>query len=223
MPSSAHSTPLICRGNLPTLFLLYLQAVVIKAWCPFCLLSTAIILSILIVSILHRRNRGTLSPFVGSLATRDLVPVALVIVLAPVMFIPLKHGISNSGRTSGLKPYVAELKPYVAELKLRYGTSYTVPTSERFAFDPNPRGGPVKGSPNAPVTIVEFSDFECSHCARAHTYMHDLIERRGDDIRITFKHLPLERRHPHAKYAAIRSLPEGGLDALIDQEMVRIR
>jgi len=93
------------------------------------------------------------------------------------------------------------LDAYVGQLKKEYGTTYVAPASERFAFDPNPRGGPEKGSPDARVTIVEFSDLQCGYCSRAHTYLNDLLERRGNDIRLIFKHLPLDM-HDHATYAA---------------------
>ncbi|MEE2753973.1 MAG: vitamin K epoxide reductase family protein, partial [Candidatus Latescibacterota bacterium] len=57
-------------GNLPTLFLLYLQAFVIGAWCPFCALSAATILSILVLSLTDRNRNTMLRPFVGSLISR---------------------------------------------------------------------------------------------------------------------------------------------------------
>lgn len=94
----------------------------------------------------------------------------------------------------------AALDAFVEHLKKKYGTAYAVPPSERFSIDPNPRGGPEKGSADAPVTIVEFSDLECGYCARAHAYLVDLLQRR-DDIRVVFRHLPLDR-HANARFAA---------------------
>ncbi len=88
---------------------------------------------------------------------------------------------------------------YLAKLKARYGTMYRAPLSERFAVDPNPRGGPEKGSPDAPVTVVMFSDFECNYCVRAHARVAGLVKRRANDMRVVYKHFPLE---VHAVYAA---------------------
>ena len=92
---------------------------------------------------------------------------------------------------------------FVASLREKFGTRYRVPMSERFAADPNPRGGPELGPQDAPVTVVVFSDFGCGFCAQAHGVLRELAQRRSDEIRIVFKHLPLENLHPHAKQAAV--------------------
>lgn len=59
----------------------------------------------------------------------------------------------------------------------------------------------VRGRLDAPLTVVEFADFECPFCARATGVMHDLEARFGDQLRYVFRHLPLEV-HPHAELAA---------------------
>ena len=82
-------------GNLPTLFLLYLQAFIIGAWCPFCLLSAALVLSILILAVLDRIRNTMLQPFVGLLASRDLIPV-----VSTVLFVPLAFSVIETGATA---------------------------------------------------------------------------------------------------------------------------
>ncbi|MGQ0467525.1 MAG: Na+/H+ antiporter NhaA [Sporichthyaceae bacterium] len=59
----------------------------------------------------------------------------------------------------------------------------------------------VRGRVDAPLTVVEFADFECPYCARATGALHDLEARFGDRLRYVFRHLPLEV-HPHAELAA---------------------
>lgn len=51
---------------------------------------------------------------------------------------------------------------------------------------------PAKGSKNAPVTIVEFSDFECPYCKAAQRSLKQVLESYGNEVRLVFKHLPLE-------------------------------
>jgi protein-disulfide isomerase len=60
---------------------------------------------------------------------------------------------------------------------------------------------PVLGNANALVTIVEFSDFQCPFCARAHTTLEEVRRRYGSDVRIVWRNHPLAF-HTHAMDAA---------------------
>jgi predicted DsbA family dithiol-disulfide isomerase len=51
---------------------------------------------------------------------------------------------------------------------------------------------PAKGRKNAAVTIVEFSDFECPYCKAVQRTLKQVLESYRDDVRLVFKHLPLE-------------------------------
>ncbi|MGF1466153.1 MAG: DsbA family protein [Sandaracinaceae bacterium] len=62
-------------------------------------------------------------------------------------------------------------------------------------------GAPSRGSPMAAVTIVEFSDFECPYCGRAHPILQQLLREYEGQVRLVFKHYPLSS-HPHAGVAA---------------------
>ncbi|MBT8401699.1 MAG: DsbA family protein [Rhodothermia bacterium] len=64
------------------------------------------------------------------------------------------------------------------------------------------KGKPSLGKSSAPVTIVEFSDFECPYCARVVPTVKELLEKYPDDVRIVFMHLPLDM-HPWAEPAAV--------------------
>lgn len=61
--------------------------------------------------------------------------------------------------------------------------------------------GAVLGRADAPVTIVEFSDFQCPACRAAHPVLVRLVEAYPDDVRVVFRHFPLPQ-HAHAEYAA---------------------
>jgi protein-disulfide isomerase len=61
-------------------------------------------------------------------------------------------------------------------------------------------GAPVKGPADAPVTIVEFSDFQCSFCFRANATVSQVLEKYAGKVRLVFKHYPLDF-HPDAPLA----------------------
>jgi protein-disulfide isomerase len=63
-------------------------------------------------------------------------------------------------------------------------------------------GRPVRGNPDAKVTIVNYDDFECPFCARMHsTLMTEILPQYGDKVKIIYKDYPLSM-HPWAKHAA---------------------
>ena len=62
-------------------------------------------------------------------------------------------------------------------------------------------GSPVKGPEGAPITIVEFADFECPHCGEVAPMLDKVVEGHKNDVRMVFKFYPLPI-HPHADIAA---------------------
>src|SRR5690606_39737384 len=63
----------------------------------------------------------------------------------------------------------------------------------------------VLGPDDAPVTLVEYGDFECAYCGRAVDVVRRLREEYGERLRFVFRHFPLREVHPHAVAAAIVS------------------
>ena len=59
----------------------------------------------------------------------------------------------------------------------------------------------VRGPSEAPVTLVEYADFECPYCGQAEPIVRELLADFGD-IRYVWRHLPLRDVHPHAQFAA---------------------
>jgi protein-disulfide isomerase len=64
-----------------------------------------------------------------------------------------------------------------------------------------PDDAPVLGPRTAPVTVVEFGDYQCGWCRRAYPVLKDLRKSFGDDVRVIFMHFPIAG-HEHARLAA---------------------
>ena len=84
-------------------------------------------------------------------------------------------------------------------------------TAQRAQIGPDPtrtyqlpvEGSPVKGSVDAPITIVEFSDYQCPFCARSEELIAQALQAYPTQARIVFKHFPLSANHPQALPAAL--------------------
>lgn len=60
----------------------------------------------------------------------------------------------------------------------------------------------IRGEKTAPITLIEYSDFECPFCARGYQTVESLRKKYGAKLRFVFKHLPLVNMHPKAMPAA---------------------
>jgi len=67
-------------------------------------------------------------------------------------------------------------------------------------------GYPTLGSNNAPITIVEFSDFECPFCGGLYPTLKQIEKEYGDKLRVVYRQFPLTSIHPHAQKAAEAAL-----------------
>jgi protein-disulfide isomerase len=68
--------------------------------------------------------------------------------------------------------------------------------------DVDPERDHVRGADDAPVTLVEYGDYECPYCGQAEVVIRELLDSFGDDLRYVWRHLPLNDVHPHTQMAA---------------------
>jgi protein-disulfide isomerase len=59
-----------------------------------------------------------------------------------------------------------------------------------------------QGSPDAPITLVEYGDYECPHCGAVHPILKQILGEMGNGLRFVFRHYPLSAMHHHAMRAA---------------------
>ncbi len=120
---------------------------------------------------------------------------------------------ANSGRVQGAS--LEQVKEPIRALLVReraqaarqqYLDTLRAKTAITIALDP-PRvkvaegGGATRGPADAPIAIVEFSDFECPYCLRVFPTVSELLKTYGDRIRLAYRHYPLPN-HPNARPAA---------------------
>jgi protein-disulfide isomerase len=91
---------------------------------------------------------------------------------------------------------------FIAELKKKYPTKIALkaPIVEVAIAD-----APVKGPANAPITIIEFSDYECPFCKKVEPTLQQVLKTYGDKIRFAYRNYPLPF-HQAARPAAIAAL-----------------
>ena len=59
----------------------------------------------------------------------------------------------------------------------------------------------VQGAPGAPITLVQYGDYECPYTRLSRHPVHQLQREFGESLRFVFRHFPLEGIHPHARAA----------------------
>jgi protein-disulfide isomerase len=64
------------------------------------------------------------------------------------------------------------------------------------------KGDHAQGPDKAPLTLVEYGDYQCPYCADAHSMIQSIAAQMGPKLRFVFRHMPLNEMHPYAQFAA---------------------
>jgi protein-disulfide isomerase len=99
-----------------------------------------------------------------------------------------------------------ELENAIAELELKILEKQLPTNQPNIPLEISADNDPIIGNPDAPITIIEFSDFQCPFCARFHiqtlpTIMEEYIEK--GDVKLVFRDFPLQNIHPNAVPASV--------------------
>jgi len=195
----------LAAGSLGTALVLFTIAIfVLHHFCPLCLSMDALIVAwvVTVVPLLGRFSRP--SPQVA----RALTAGALLVAIA--------------GNYVVFRRTPPPMPSTVAEIKERDPKFYEFYTTLPMQSPGDVEGGArhSKGKADAPVTIVEFSDFECPACGAAFPDLRNLVHSRPD-IRFVFRHFPLDSScnsavpralHPDACLAAFAAECAGQQD-----------
>src|SRR5512132_1246475 len=76
----------------------------------------------------------------------------------------------------------------------RWESSLILPVSEQRDH--------IQGPADAPVTLLEYGDYECPYCGAAYPIIKEVQARMGDRLRFVFRNFPITTSHPHSEHAA---------------------
>ncbi|MGB7722414.1 MAG: thioredoxin domain-containing protein [Bryobacteraceae bacterium] len=166
-------------GFLFSLYLEYLQGFAIHAYCAWCVTSGVAMTALFALAIVNLVRAGQEpEPAAQLTRVRSLfaVCVAGVLVGVPAFYLLARH--------SQLAPAAPQAtQASLAERLVRPGSYET-------------------GNPQAPLTVVEFGDFECPVCGRGEAAAREVRTQYARQIRFVFRQFPLGRIHPFAEKAA---------------------
>ena len=167
-----------CAGFLFSIYLTSLEAFVIHAWCAWCVVSALVVTGIFVLSLFELRQPPAPTDPVAALArirTNILLCVVAILIGVPAFILLSRHG---------ELPRVAQASSQTLAERLVRPDSH------------------MTGNLRAPLTVVEFGDFECPFCGISETASRQVRVQYGDRIRFVFRQFPLRKVHPQAEKAA---------------------
>jgi len=96
----------------------------------------------------------------------------------------------------------ARREAFVEELRGRTKVEVLLKPPPMFRATIDLTGTPARGKADAKVTVVEFSDFHCPFCKRVQPTLTQLLSKYPNDVKLVYKHMPLDQLHPQARRAA---------------------
>jgi protein-disulfide isomerase len=78
-------------------------------------------------------------------------------------------------------------------MRTHFSSKLILPVSER---------DHIRGTASAPVTLVEYGDYECPYCGLANPIVDEIRRELGDGLRFVFRNFPLSEIHPYSEHAA---------------------
>ena len=152
------------------------------------------------------------------MTVQTLLEVEVISKTAPVMDQEVEAAYAaNKARPAGIRPEeinarirahlqtqrtAERRKAFLEALRSRAQVVVYLVEPPVFRVDISTGGAPFIGAADAPVTIVEFSDFQCPYCKRVLPTLAELRSRYGAKIKLVFRDFPLDSIHPLARRAA---------------------
>ncbi len=161
----------------PTFLLAFISATQLKTFCLMCLLTYSINLVLFVISYLYFRSQK--APM-GALKTFS-IPTSLVwIFIASIALHLFLPAVLSNSLHSGEALSEVKIKAYLSQY------------AQGPALNPVTEGRPFKGSADAKVTLVVFSDFQCPFCGREALTTPQVLKQYEKSVKLIFKNFPLD-------------------------------
>ena len=165
-------------GFLFSIYLTSLQAFVIHAFCAWCDVSALVVTGIFILSLFELRHPPApvdAESAIARIRTNFVLCVVALVAGVPAFILLSRHG----------------ALPAAADAPSQALAEHLVRPDSH-----------ITGNASAPLTIVEFGDFECPACGLSEDAARQIRAKYGDQIRFVFRQFPLTKIHPQAEKAA---------------------
>lgn len=133
-------------------------------------------------------------------------PMKLIIILMIVVGIAGYFSGSYFSNPDSELVTKTELAEALSELESKIGNAQQLPSQPSQPLKISMDDDPIRGDPNAPITIIEFSDFQCPFCARFHVQtLPSLLEEYIDTgkVNLVYRDFPIQSIHPNALPASV--------------------
>lgn len=162
-----------------SLYFFAIASFVIGVICPICLSLDAVTIALFTTALLIVRSLRPIAPR-GWPASRSVFAASSVTLIAIVALAVLQWPRAPSSLAMSVEQ-VREEDPRF------YAWYISQPLSDPGKIE----GRHAEGDASAPITLVEFSDFECPHCGRAYADLSRALEKGAQDVRLVYRHFPL--------------------------------
>ncbi|MDT0630722.1 vitamin K epoxide reductase family protein [Rubrivirga sp. S365] len=223
-------------GLLYTAYLVYLQAAVIGSFCVLCMTSAALVLTLFVLHFVEQRRlravpaEGAAPPrralAGGSPSLQPYIPILGVFALLLAADVVLAGRVQASIPTPTAAP-----APNIAAVAAQNRAAAPPPdTGGACSYDPQFApltdlstftSSPYKGSPDAPVTVVEVFDPNCPHCKALAESMEPVVAEHGDEATFYYVAYPLRQSSLAQTIALKVAAREGRFFELLDEMFAR--
>ncbi len=133
--------------------------------------------------------------------SNEKFPIKMLLLIVPLVF---AMGIGTGWAIWGINPAQAAAAESPAQQSAVTNPQQAAPSQQNIVrYDVPEDGDPAIGRPDAPITIIEFSDYQCPFCKRWHDEVYlRILADYPDQVRIVYRDFPLASIHPDATSAA---------------------